>query len=81
MKKLSYGYNLLLIGSLALISAPAYAYLDSGTGSVVIQLFFAGVAGFLAIVKLYWEKIKNFCRRYLRKSKPHTQAKHDKSAR
>ncbi len=42
---------------------PAYAYLDSGTGSVIVQMLFAGVAGIAALAKLYWEKVKTITRR------------------
>lgn len=58
MKAANRNFNLVIIGVLMLITAPAYAYLDSGTGSVIIQMLFAGVAGLLAILKLYWEKVK-----------------------
>lgn len=46
------------------IITPAYAYLDSGTGSMIIQMLFAGAAGLLAILKLYWEKVKNLWKRF-----------------
>jgi len=36
----------------------AYAYLDAGSGSLLLQLLFGGVAGGLAIIKLYWNQIK-----------------------
>jgi hypothetical protein len=39
-------------------TAPAYAYLDGGTGSILLQTLFAGAAGCIAILKLYWYKIK-----------------------
>lgn len=48
---------------LLIVTKPAYAYLDGGTGSVIVQMLFAGVAGLLALLKLYWEKCKNFYRR------------------
>lgn len=32
---------------------PAYAYLDPGTGSFILQLLFGGVAGVVAIAHLY----------------------------
>lgn len=32
---------------------PAYAYLDPGTGSMILQLLLGGVAGVLIIGKLY----------------------------
>ncbi len=43
---------------LMLLASPAYAYLDSGTGSMVIQMVIAAVAGALAMIKLYWQKVK-----------------------
>ena len=42
------------------VTAPAYAYLDPGTGSMLLQLLLGGVAGFLVIGKLYWARIKAF---------------------
>lgn len=38
----------------------AYAYLDPGTGSMILQLLLGGVAGSLVVIKLYWLKIKGF---------------------
>jgi hypothetical protein len=32
------------------------AYLDPGTGSMVLQLVLGGVVGLLAIAKLYWRR-------------------------
>jgi hypothetical protein len=39
---------------------PAYAYLDPGTGSILLQGLIAAVAGVLATGGIYWNKIKNF---------------------
>ena len=41
-------------------STEASAYLDPGTGSMVLQLLLGGVAGAVVVVKLYWEKVRNF---------------------
>ncbi len=38
---------------------PAYAYLDPGTGSMILQLLLGGAAGVLIIVKLYWHRFKD----------------------
>ena len=38
--------------------APAYAYLDPGTGSMILQVLLGGVAGMLVIGKLYWHRLK-----------------------
>ncbi len=48
----------ILFISLLVFTVPAYAYLDSGTGSVVVQMLFAGLAGLIAVARLYWEKVK-----------------------
>jgi hypothetical protein len=33
------------------------AYLDPGTGSIVVQLLVAGLAGFAYVLKLYWRRM------------------------
>ncbi len=42
------------------LAQPAFAYLDPGTGSMILQLVLGGVAGFLVIGKLYWQRVKDF---------------------
>lgn len=39
---------------------PAYAYLDPGTGSILLQGLIASVAAGLVVIKLYWHKVKAF---------------------
>ncbi|MEE2998248.1 MAG: hypothetical protein VX700_13995 [Pseudomonadota bacterium] len=39
-------------------STPALAYLDPGTGSIILQLLLGGLAGALVILKLYWFRLK-----------------------
>lgn len=41
-------------------SAPAHAYLDPGTGSMILQGLLAGIAGALVVGKLYWLRLKQF---------------------
>jgi hypothetical protein len=36
----------------------AFAYLDPGTGSILIQGIIGGVASGLFIMRIYWRKIK-----------------------
>ena len=38
---------------------PAFAYLDPGTGSMMLQLLLGGIAGALVIIKLYWHRLKS----------------------
>lgn len=42
-------------------TSPAYAYLDPGTGGMILQLLLGGAAGALVVGKLYFSKIKAFC--------------------
>ncbi len=51
--------GLVVIGAIG-ITKPAYAYLDPGTGSMLLQLLLGGVAGALVVGKLYWHRIKVF---------------------
>ena len=37
-----------------------FAYIDPGTGSLFLQLLLGGIAGFVVILKLYWDKILAF---------------------
>ena len=48
------------IAALMFIETDAYAYLDPGTGSIILQALIAGVAGSLFVVKAYWYKLRNF---------------------
>jgi hypothetical protein len=53
--KLAYGFFIVMV-----FNKPAYAYLDPGTGSILLQGLIAAVAGVLATGGIYWNKIKNF---------------------
>jgi len=39
---------------------PAHAYLDPGTGSMMLQVLLGAIAGGLVVGRLYWQKIKSF---------------------
>ena len=42
----------------------AHAYLDPGTGSVILQVFLGGIVGALTVIRLYWKRIRSvFSRR------------------
>ena len=48
--------------------APAYAYLDPTTGSILLQGLLAGVAGAVVVLRLYWARLKAFFRNLLGKA-------------
>ncbi|MCL6430639.1 MAG: hypothetical protein K6V36_07215 [Anaerolineae bacterium] len=37
---------------------PAYAYLDPGTGSLIVQLLVAGLLGVALTIRLFWRRIR-----------------------
>ena len=41
-----------------LFVSDAYAYLDPGTGSLVIQILIGALAGIGITLKIYWHRIK-----------------------
>lgn len=45
------------------IDRPAHAYLDPGTGSIILQLLLGGIAGIAMVGKLYWHRLTSFFRR------------------
>jgi hypothetical protein len=38
----------------------AYAYLDPGTGSMILQVLLGGIAGLALVGRLYWHKLLVF---------------------
>ena len=43
-------------------SEPAFAYLDPGTGGMLIQIILGGLAGLAVAGKLFWHQLKSFFR-------------------
>ena len=50
-------------------SVNAYAYLDPGTGSLIIQAILGLLAAIGAYITLFWRKFKNLIRKIFKKSK------------
>ena len=52
--------SILLLGALAGIwPGTAHAYFDPGTGSMIVQLLIAGVAGGWFLFRTQWDQLKN----------------------
>jgi len=49
--------------SLLVSTIPAYAYLDPGSGSMLLQLLLGGVAALAVILKFYWNRFLSLFRR------------------
>lgn len=41
----------------------AHAYLDPGTGGIILQMLLGGAAGVMVVAKLYWHQFTSFFRR------------------
>ena len=49
------------IGLLALAYAgPSHAYIDPGTGSIILQSILAGIAVAVGMLRMFWYRIKTF---------------------
>ncbi len=44
---------------LVIVSMPARAYLDAGTGSYMLQMSLAGVMALVFTLKMFWQRIKD----------------------
>ena len=49
-----------LIYSVFVLTRPAYAYLDPGSGSMVLQALLGVFAAVMVVVKLYWARLMKF---------------------
>ncbi len=53
-----FGYLIFIVLLLSLIApSVAFAYLDPGSGSMLLQLVLGGLAGLAVIAKLYWHRL------------------------
>ena len=51
-------FGLGILAVLAALIQDAYAYIDPGSGSVIIQIIIGGLVGIGITIKIYWHKIK-----------------------
>ena len=52
--------RLVAAAGISLAAPEAHAYLDPGTGSMVLQILLGGLAGLGVLGKLYWHRIREF---------------------
>lgn len=43
---------------LTLLQGTSYAYLDPGSGSLIVQMIIAGAAGIAFAAKIFWHRVK-----------------------
>ena len=57
MRKISTPFVLIVLCTWLLLEAPIEAYLDAGSGSMLLQILLGGFAAFGVIAKLYWNRV------------------------
>jgi|TARA_B100000787_G_C16001272_1_gene210175 hypothetical protein len=51
-----------------LLITPSFAYLDPGTGSMILQAILAFIAASIATLSFYWNKVKFFLIKLFKKN-------------
>lgn len=51
---------LILLYFYAVVALPIYAYIDPGSGSLMLQLLLGGAAGLFVILRLNWHRLLVF---------------------
>jgi|TARA_B110000037_G_C17043413_1_gene474644 hypothetical protein len=51
-------------------SQDAYAYIDPGTGGIILQAIIGAIAATSLTIKIYWQKIKDFLKKKSNKRDP-----------
>jgi len=60
---------ILLLLTYFLLIGNAFAYLDPGSGSIILQAIIGFIAMAGATVSLYWQKVKSFFKKIFQKKK------------
>ena len=66
------GTVLVALVAAVLLAPPALAYLDPGSGSMMLQLLVGGIAGLVVLLRLFWGRVLRFFG--LRKPEPPSDA-------
>lgn len=55
-------WDIAFLGSVVTLfdTGPAWAYLDPGTGSIMLQALLGGIAGAMVVGRLYWHRFRGF---------------------
>jgi hypothetical protein len=63
---------ILVIAGILFINTNAYAYLDPGSSSIILQALLAAIAASITFLSVYWQKLKVFfseCVKFFKKRK------------
>ena len=55
--------------SFFILTTKAHAYLDPGTGSIILQAIVGAFAAFFTSIYIFWAKVKNFYKKIFKKIK------------
>lgn len=55
--------------SFFILTTKAHAYLDPGTGSIILQAIVGAFAAFFTSIYIFWNKVKNFYKKIFKKIK------------
>ena len=62
-------FSLLYMLTLIIFPTKAFAYLDPGTGSIILQAILGFIAATVASISIYWEKFKSLISKLFGKKK------------
>ncbi len=79
MQKRALEFSLLTAGLFLILPQSAYAYLDPGAGSYILQMIAATLFVGLFAVKNFWKQIKNFFSRLFSKKDEKENTKDSKT--
>ena len=62
-------FSLTCIAILIIFPTKAFAYLDPGTGSIILQAILGFIAATIASISIYWAKFKSLISKLFNKKK------------
>ena len=61
--------KIIIFLSFFILTTKAHAYLDPGTGSIILQAIAGAFAAFFTSIYIFWSKVKNFYKKIFNKIK------------
>ena len=61
--------KIIIFLSFFILTTKAHAYLDPGTGSIILQAIVGAFAAFFTSIYIFWNKVKNFYKKIFKKIK------------
>tara|TARA_B100001167_G_scaffold105512_1_gene64543 strand:- start:1032 stop:1232 length:201 start_codon:yes stop_codon:yes gene_type:complete len=61
--------KIIIFLSFFILTTKAHAYLDPGTGSIILQAIVGAFAAFFTSIYIFWARVKNFYKKIFKKIK------------